>query len=166
MQNNFKIKRALKEKAPILRSLRIQLVKENPLIFGETYRSEKAHSLQYYVDWIKEYNTKNSAIFIGYIGDTAIGMCAVKKDLDIETGYFGSLGILKAHQGYGYGHLLMEYRLNWVKNNTNFKRIKTIVTKSNVKMLAIAQNNGFKIIGEGFYQEEPEYYLEKDLSSE
>ncbi len=157
------VKRIHKSDKVTLRDLRLKLVAENPYIFGETLETESKHDLEYYERWIARYRGKDAAMFILYVGDLAVGMCAVKREEGPSIGYFGSLGVLKEYQGKGYGRLLLDFRLNWVRANTEFKKIKTIITKENTKMLEIAKKQGFIIVGDGYYNKVPEFYLEKLL---
>ena len=157
------VKKLVADDSITLQKLRLQLVKENPIVFGETFESESEFMLQDYKNWIKKRSVKDSGIFVIFLDGKAIGMCEVRPDKENDVGYFGSLGILREYQGKGFGSMLMDFRLEWAKKNTNFKKIKTIITKNNKRMLVIAQKQGFKIVGEGNYKSEPEYYLEREL---
>jgi len=57
--------------------------------------------------------------------------------------------------------LMLRYRLEWIKKKTKFKKVKTIVQKSNTRMLKLSKKFGFKIVGDGKYRGIEEYYLER-----
>ena len=160
-----KTRRAKLEDVPKLRKLRIQLVRENPRIFGVIESTERKRNLDYYKKWIKEYSQKDAAILLLEVYGDLVGMAAIKRE-DVsnpEIGYIGSLGVLKKFQGKGYGRLLDQKREHWVKEKTKFKKLKCIVAKFNNKRLEILKKHGYIVVGEGKYYGVPEYYLEKDL---
>ena len=165
MVDQIRIFKAKQKDAIKLQSLRLQLVKENPKIYGVVYQTEKNRGLDYYKKWLKEYSRPDAGIFLLELNGEIIGMGAVKPEhRDNPTvGYFGSLGVLRKCQGKGYGKMMLEHRLNWARENTKFKTIKTIIVKTNKPALILTQRLGFKITGEGSYYGVEEYHLEKDM---
>jgi RimJ/RimL family protein N-acetyltransferase len=151
--------------AAALRDLRLQLVAENPKTYGVILATERRKKLTDYQRWIKEYRQADAGMFLLFLKGKPIGMAAVKRNNphDPTIGYLGSLGILRAHQGRGWGKELLAYRLNWIQKNTKFKRVKMIMTKTNRRMLHLAKKFGFKIITKGSYHGVEEYRLEKIL---
>ncbi|MBM3209119.1 GNAT family N-acetyltransferase [Candidatus Shapirobacteria bacterium] len=162
---NIKIRKATIRDAIALRKLRFELVKENPRAYGVVYSTERKKGVDHYARWIKEYCQRDSAMFLLFVKNKLVGMSAIKRDNASipEVGYVGSLGVLSDYQGKGLGRLLIDCRVEWAKKHTKFKKIKTIISRDNKKMLQIAQKNGFKIVGEGKYYGVPELYLEKEL---
>ncbi len=156
---------AKSEDAESLRSLRIQLVKENPKTYGVVHETERKKKTKHFTDWIQEHLKEDARIFLLEVGGKVIGMGAVKRaeNENPEIGYLGSLGILNEYQGRGFGRLLVQHHLDWAKKNTRFKKVKTIVQKRNTRMLKLAKSFGFAVVGEGKYRGVPEFYLEKNL---
>lgn len=161
----FIIRKVTPSDAEEVRSLRLQLVKENPKVYGVVYSTERRKHISYYTRLIREHQKKDASIFIVTYGSRVIGMGLVRRNNQENPteGYLGSLGIIKEFQGLGLGKRLIEFRLEWIKKHTQFKVIKTIVTKKNIKMLNLAENFGFKIVGQGSYYGVPEFYMEKNL---
>lgn len=146
-----------------LKNLRYQLVKENPRAYGDTLETEASKTLSEYTNWIKQYKSSGGAILLLEVDGKIIGMGAIKKQEGSDlTAYMGSLGVLKAYQGKGYGLMLIAERLKLAKE-LGYTVVETITTKENERMLSILKKYGFKIIGEGEYKNIPEYYLELKL---
>lgn len=165
MYKDVSVRKAGLKDTEKFRELRLQLVKENPKTYGVLYTTEKKKPLSHYKKIIIDHQTNDSAVFILVKDTNFIGMGIVQRDnnKDETVGYLGSLGILKEYQGQGLGEYLLKYRLDWIKENTKFKKIKTIVLQENTKMISLAKKHGFKVVGEGSYYNLPEYYLEKTL---
>lgn len=162
--NNVKLYKATLVDASKLKTLRCMLVKENPYTYGDTPEEECAKPLAEYEAWINEYNSQNGAIFLLEIDNKLVGMSALKKDEgdDVSLAYMGSLGVLKEYQGKGYGHRLIDVRLDLAKQ-LSYKRVRVITTKENSKMVDILKEYGFRIVDEGVYKGIPEYYMGLEL---
>lgn len=160
INNQPKVYKANIEDAPKLRSLRWKLITENPTVFGDMPEEEYSKSVKVYEDWIREYMDADGAIFLLELDKEAVGMGAIKRDgtNTPNTGYMGSFGILKSFQNNGYLSYLMSAALSHAKSH-NFKIVKAITTKDNIKVQKILDKYGFSITGEGYYKGIPEYYL-------
>ncbi|MBU0708486.1 GNAT family N-acetyltransferase [Patescibacteria group bacterium] len=153
-----------KNQANLLREIRLKLLKENPLTYGERYETIKRKPLSYFKSWIERSSNPDTGIFLIFKGREVIGMREIRRyNKDPKIGYFGNSGILKEYQNQGVGKNLQDFTFGWIKKNTNFKKIVIIVRKHNKKYLKFAKRYGFKIFEEGKYRGIPEFYLEKTI---
>jgi len=150
-----------------LRDLRVQLVRENPGIYGVLDETEKKKTVDMFRKQIQEHNTSTSAIFALRRDAELIGMIKVEQnDTTVKSvGYIGSLGVLKRYQGRGYGQMLLDHTLAWISHNTQFKKVIAISVKTNKNSITFFKKNGFTIMKEDTYRGVPELYLEKLLDN-
>lgn len=114
------------------------------LTFG---KNEFKVSLEAEQEYIEKNNImENSTIIIATIDDTIISIASINSNQKERTKHNGTLGIsiLKKYWGIGLGSEIMNYMINWAKENQITKRIELLVREDNYKAISLYEKFGFE----------------------
>ncbi len=67
-----------------------------------------------------------------------------------EQASIGRVLVIKEERGNAYGHLLMQYCIDWIKNHWN---IKTICIAAQLYLQAFYEQHGFEVEGTSFMED-------------
>lgn len=114
------------------------------LTFG---KNEFKVSLEAEQEYIEKNNImENSTIIIVIVDDNIIGIGSINSNQKERTKHNGVLGIsiLKEYWGIGLGNKMMEYMIDWAKENKITKRIELLVREDNYRAISLYEKFGFE----------------------
>jgi GNAT superfamily N-acetyltransferase len=107
----------------VFRDFRLQALKASPGVFGESYEKAVTRSPQEWRDGIK---APTHQIFGLFDGERLIGIAGAvtwREDPSGATALLVMSFILPEYRGRGLSSLLYEARMEWIRNQSKFKRV-------------------------------------------
>jgi len=99
---------------------------------------------------LQEYNeAKNAMYIVAEENNQIVGLLQCSGKNKIKTKHTVSLGISvdQEYRNRGIGRKMMEYLLDWAKNNKEIKRIELLVFETNENAIELYTKMGFEIEG-------------------
>lgn len=102
------------------------------------------------IKYINSMNESDNSLFIlGIINNTIVGSLSLGGGTRSRTKHKVDLGITvrKPYWGLGIGNALMNYAIDWAKENKKIKKIDLLVRTDNEKAINLYNKYGFSIEG-------------------
>src|SRR5215213_6536719 len=116
----------------LLSEVRLEALRCDPSVFGSNYESESKFTE---ADWRSRLQSKDSAIFVIFFGETPIGMTGVsvfREDVTNKTAIFWGSWLESAFRRRGLSEQMYKARLEWAKAHPTVERIIVSHRASNV----------------------------------
>jgi RimJ/RimL family protein N-acetyltransferase len=103
-------------------------------------------------DWdeaIREIRGRKSLVIVAQAGRHKVGMVHLvrgKLEKNIHVGFLG-ISILRQYRGVGVGTAMMNYMMEWAKNQEGLEKISLTVFSTNETAIDLYQKFGFKTEG-------------------
>lgn len=123
--------------------IRLKALQTDPLVFGSSYERE---SQFVEADWRERLRANDSAVFMLFADETAIGMTGVsvfRDDPTKRTAIFWGSWLAPDFRGKGLSDLMYKTRINWAKEYPGIERIIVSHRASNVASKYANQKHGF-----------------------
>ncbi|HEY0427584.1 MAG TPA: GNAT family protein [Pyrinomonadaceae bacterium] len=141
---NVSIRQLNENDWPLLRAVRLKALQSDPDVFGSNYESESKFTE---TDWKSRLQAGDSAIFMLFDGDRAIGMTGVsvwRDDASNRTAIFWGSWLEPEFRGKGLSKIIYETRIDWAKAHPSVERIIVSHRASNVASKYANQKYGFE----------------------
>lgn len=112
--------------------------------------NEFRRDLQEYKNYLDAtVNEQNSIILLAFLNNQIISIASINSTQKKRNMHVGTLGIVvkKEYWGISLGRYLMEYLIEWAKQNGITKKIQLVSNEDNEKAINLYKNLGFEIEG-------------------
>ena len=127
----------------IFSRVRLKALQTDPLVFGSSYERE---SQFVEADWRERLRANDSAVFMLFADETAIGMTGVsvfRDDPTKRTAIFWGSWLAPDFRGKGLSDLMYRTRLEWAKKQPTIERVIVSHRASNLASKRANQKHGF-----------------------
>jgi ribosomal protein S18 acetylase RimI-like enzyme len=130
----------------LFKQMRLTSLRESPSAFGSTYESALRRSPE---SWSEQSDStaqgSDRATFIAFSSDSPIGIAALYRNGETDTGELLQVWVSPEYRGQGIAIDLMDAVFQWAGEN-NFQTIVATVAKDNTRALRFYQKYGFKLL--------------------
>lgn len=140
---NISIRQLSEDDWQIFSEIRLLALKTDPQVFGSNYELESKFTE---TDWRSRLQSKDSAIFMLFDGETPIAMTGVsvfREDPSGQTAIFWGSWLAPEYRLKGLSNLMYEKRIEWAKAQPTINRIIVSHRASNTASKFANQKHGF-----------------------